>query len=123
MAQDYTMKIPQSMRDFHGRTLGELSASFLPSDCDRWRSSRSQVKTLLLATRHIDEIPPVVERVVLLKQGKILQNGDKRDVFTEDNHSALFDCPVALAQANGWYQALPGRSTPHRTGFVHPQPN
>ncbi len=69
--------------------------------------------TLLLVTHHIHEIPPEVERVVLLKQGKILQDGDKHAVLTETNLSQLFDCPVSLAQANGWYQALPGHSTPH----------
>ena len=67
-------------------------------------------KTLLLVTHHIHEIPPEVERVVLLKQGRILQDGKKRAVLTEANLSALFDCPVALVQANGWYQALPGHS-------------
>jgi iron complex transport system ATP-binding protein len=67
----------------------------------------------LLVTHHIHEIPPEVERVVLLKQGKILQDGDKRTVLTETNLSRLFDCPVALTQANGWYQALPGHSAPH----------
>lgn len=70
-------------------------------------------KTLLLVTHHIHEIPPDVKRVVLLKQGKILQEGQKRAVLTEANLSRLFNCPVALAQANGWYQALPGHSTPH----------
>jgi iron complex transport system ATP-binding protein len=101
MAQDYTMKIPQSMRDFHGHILGALSASFLPSDCNRWRSRRSREKTLLLVTHHIHEIPPEVERVVLLKQGTILQDGKKRSILTETNLSQLFDCPVSLAQANG----------------------
>ena len=69
--------------------------------------------TLLLVTHHIHEIPPDVKRVVLLKQGKILQDGEKRSVLTEANLSRLFDCPVSLAQVNGWYQALPGHSTPH----------
>jgi iron complex transport system ATP-binding protein len=45
---------------------------------------------------------------VLLKQGKILQNGEKREVLTDANLSALFDCPVALAETKGWYQAFPG---------------
>ena len=70
-------------------------------------------KTLLLVTQHIHEIPPDVKRVLLLKQGNILQDGEKRSVLTEANLSRLFDCPVALAQTNGWYQALPGQSTPH----------
>ena len=65
-------------------------------------------KTLLLVTHHIHEIPPEVQRVVLLKQGKILQDGVKCTVLTDANLSALFDCPVALAQAKGWYQAFPG---------------
>ena len=69
--------------------------------------------TVLLVTHHIHEIPPEIERVVLLKQGKILQDGENRVVLTEANLSQLFDCPVSLAQANGWYQALPGHSTSH----------
>ena len=68
-------------------------------------------KTLLLVTHHIHEIPPDVKRVVLLKQGKILQDEEKRAVLTEANLSRLFDCPVALVEANGWYQALPCHAT------------
>jgi iron complex transport system ATP-binding protein len=67
-------------------------------------------KTVLLVTHHIHEIPPEVERVLLLREGRVLQDGDKARVLTEANLSLLFGCPVALAQANGWYQALPGHS-------------
>ena len=84
----------------------DLTATF--HYLDLVRAHMKKGKTLLLVTHHIHEIPPEIERVVLLKQGKILQDGDKRAVLTEANLSALFDCPVALAQANGWYQALPG---------------
>jgi iron complex transport system ATP-binding protein len=89
----------------------DLTATFHYLDLVRAHIRKG--KTLLLVTHHIHEIPPEVERVVLLKQGKILQDGDKRAVLTETNLARLFDCPVALAQANGWYQALPGRSAPH----------
>lgn len=84
----------------------DLTATFHYLDLVRAHIRKG--KTLLLVTHHIHEIPPEVERVLLLKQGKILQDGDKRTVLTETNLSRLFDCPVALAQANGWYQALPG---------------
>ncbi|MEQ1792170.1 MAG: ATP-binding cassette domain-containing protein [Nitrospiraceae bacterium] len=77
------------------------------------RSHIQNGKTLLLVTHHIHEIPPEVERVILLKQGKVLLDGEKRAVLTEANLSMLFDCPVSLAQANGWYQALPGHRAPH----------
>ncbi|RPH79442.1 MAG: ATP-binding cassette domain-containing protein, partial [Nitrospiraceae bacterium] len=89
----------------------DLTATFHYLDLVRARIRKGI--TLLLVTHHIHEIPPEVERVVLLKQGKILQDGDKRDVLTEANLSALFDCPVSLAKANGWYQALPGHSPSH----------
>ena len=89
----------------------DLTATF--HYLDLVRSHIQKGKTLLLVTHHIHEIPPEVERVVLLKQGKVLQDGEKRAVLTEANLSMLFDCPVSLAQANGWYQALPGHRAPH----------
>ncbi|MBH0191199.1 MAG: ATP-binding cassette domain-containing protein [Nitrospira sp.] len=52
--------------------------------------------------------PPEIERVVLLKEGKIVADGRKADLLINQRISNLFDCPVSLAQANGWYQALPG---------------
>ena len=103
----------------------DLTATF--HYLDLVRAHMRKGKTLLLVTHHIHEIPPEVERVVLLKQGKILQDGEKRAVLTEANLSVLFDCPVSLAQANGWYQALPGQSIPqsgtsgrYRDGKVWP---
>ena len=84
----------------------DLTATF--HYLDMVRAHMQKGKTLLLVTHHIHEIPLEVERVVLLKQGKILQDGEKRSVLTEANLSALFDCSVSLVQANGWYQALPG---------------
>jgi iron complex transport system ATP-binding protein len=89
----------------------DLTATFHYLDLVRTHMRKG--KTLLLVTHHIHEIPPEVERVVFLKQGKVLHDGDKRVVLTEANLSMLFDCPVALAQVNGWYQALPGNTTPH----------
>ena len=84
----------------------DLTATFHYLDLVREHMRKG--KTLLLVTHHIHEIPPEVERIVFLKQGKILQDGEKRSLLTEANLSALFDCPVAVAQANGWYQTLPG---------------
>jgi iron complex transport system ATP-binding protein len=65
-------------------------------------------KTLILVTHHIHEIPPEVERVVLLKAGRIVADGKKAEVLTAAALSRLFDRPVALVRANGFYQALPG---------------
>ncbi|MBY0249412.1 MAG: ATP-binding cassette domain-containing protein [Nitrospiraceae bacterium] len=75
---------------------------------DLLRAQISKGKTVLLVTHHLHEIPPEIERVVLLKEGKIVADGRKSDLLTDQRISSLFDCSVSLAQANGWYQALPG---------------
>ena len=75
---------------------------------DLLRKQIHKGKTVLLVTHHVHEIPPEVERVVLLKGGKILADGIKTDLLTDQRVSALFDYPIQLAQSKGWYQALPG---------------
>lgn len=74
---------------------------------DLLRAQIQKGKTVLLVTHHLHEIPPEVERVVLLKEGKILADGSKSVVLTDDQISTLFDLPIVLVQANGWHQALP----------------
>jgi iron complex transport system ATP-binding protein len=84
----------------------DLTATFHYLDLVRQHMRKG--KTVLLVTHHIHEIPPEIKRVVLLKRGRILEDGDKREVLTDRNLTRLFDCPISLAEANGWFQALPG---------------
>lgn len=74
---------------------------------DLVRAQMRKGETVLLVTHHLHEIPPEIERVVLLKEGKIVADGLKANLLTDANLSRLFDQPVTLVQANGWYQALP----------------
>jgi iron complex transport system ATP-binding protein len=67
-------------------------------------------KTVVLVTHHIHEIPPEIERVVLLQRGRVVADGAKPEVLTSERLSALFDTPIALVQANGYYQAVPAGS-------------
>ena len=83
----------------------DLTATF--HYLDLVRTYMRKGKTILLVTHHIHEIPPEIRRVVLLKNGRLVEDGEKRTVLTEANLSRLFGCPVTLAEANGWYQALP----------------
>ncbi len=78
-------------------------------------------KTLLLVTHHIHEIPPDVKRVVLLKQGKILQEG--RNALSSQKPTSV-GCSTARwhwLKPMGGIKRSPG--TAHRTDFVHPPPN
>ena len=64
-------------------------------------------KTVMLVTHHLHEIPPEIERVVLLKEGRIVSDGNKADVLTSGSLSALFDYPLQVITVNGYYQVLP----------------
>ena len=67
-------------------------------------------KTIILVTHHIHEIPPEVRRVVLIKGGRIVADGDKVEVLTQGRLAELFDTQLQLAEANGYYQAMPAPS-------------
>lgn len=63
--------------------------------------------TVLLVTHHIQEIPPGVQRVVLLKHGKILGDGNREEMLTSERLSELFDYPLHAVMHNGTCQVFP----------------
>jgi iron complex transport system ATP-binding protein len=67
-------------------------------------------KTVILVTHHIHEIPPEVSRLVLLKDGAVVADGEKHEILSAENLTALFETPIELVRGNGFYQALPGRA-------------
>jgi iron complex transport system ATP-binding protein len=75
---------------------------------DLLRVQMDKGKTVMLVTHHLHEIPPEIDRVIFLKEGKILADGSKPTLLTSEQVSRLFDRKISLVQANGWYQALPG---------------
>jgi iron complex transport system ATP-binding protein len=58
---------------------------------------------ILLATHHVSEIIPEMERVILLRAGHILADGDKSSVLTEDQLSKLFGVPIRLGKHDGFF--------------------
>jgi iron complex transport system ATP-binding protein len=58
---------------------------------------------ILLVTHHVSEIIPEIERVVLLREGRILANGSKRSVLTQENLSNLFGAAVRLGRQDGFF--------------------
>ena len=64
-------------------------------------------KTIILVTHHIGEIVPEINNVILLKDGKSFQHGDKADLFTSATLSELFDIELSVGQLNGRYHVAP----------------
>jgi iron complex transport system ATP-binding protein len=63
--------------------------------------------TIILITHHIEEIVPEIQRVVLLRDGRILVDGEKASVLVDRHLSALFKAPIAVDYADGYYYARP----------------
>ena len=58
---------------------------------------------ILLVTHHVSEIIPEIERVVLLRGGRILADGSKEAVLTDERLSELFGVPVRLFREDGYF--------------------
>jgi len=64
---------------------------------------------IVIVTHHLNEIPPEVERVIVLQSGKIVADGDKATVLTTEVLSAAYETPIRVAELDGYFLAYPGR--------------
>lgn len=64
-----------------------------------------QGKTILLVTHHIEEILPQIQRVILLREGRVFLEGPKEKVLTTTNLSLLYGAKVELQQSGGYFSA------------------
>lgn len=83
----------------------DLTASF--DYLAKVRDLVSRGKNIILVTHLLNEIPPDIERVVLLREGCIVADGPKMDVLTEENLLAAYGTPIRLARIDGYYLAYP----------------
>jgi iron complex transport system ATP-binding protein len=58
---------------------------------------------ILLVTHHVSEIIPEIERIVLLREGRIIADGPKAIILTEENLSSLFGAAVRLGKHDGFF--------------------
>jgi iron complex transport system ATP-binding protein len=58
---------------------------------------------ILLVTHHVPEIIPEIERIVLLREGRILADGPKAAILTEAHLSNLFQANVRLGHHDGYF--------------------
>jgi iron complex transport system ATP-binding protein len=61
---------------------------------------------LVLVTHDVSEIIPEIDRVVLLREGRVFADGPRGTVLTEANLAALFGVPVRLVTHEGYLHAL-----------------
>ena len=66
---------------------------------------------IVLVTHHLNEIPPEVDRVIVLKEGTVVADGDKASVLTSELLSAVYETEIRVAQLDGYFLAYPGAGT------------
>lgn len=91
----------------------DFAASFdyLETIRERARTGHS----LVIVTHHLNEIPPEVERVIVLKEGRVVADGRKESVLTADVLGAAYDTPIRVAEIDGFYLAYPGQDSKNVT--------
>jgi iron complex transport system ATP-binding protein len=89
--------------------LDEPCAGLDPASRRRFLESLRQLArggtTLLLVTHHVEEILPEIDHVLLLREGKLLQEGNKADVLTGAWLSATFGMPMHVARQGEYFSA------------------
>jgi iron complex transport system ATP-binding protein len=66
---------------------------------------------VVVVTHHLNELPPDVERVILLDDGRIVADGDKANVLTSALLSRVYGTDVRVAEIDGHFLAYPGRDS------------
>lgn len=57
---------------------------------------------IILVTHHVSEIIPEIERVVLLREGRLIADGPKEEILTAGRLSSLFNAKIELARRDGY---------------------
>ena len=84
----------------------DFAASF--DYLQRIRQQSAAGRNIIIVTHHLNEIPPEVDRVVLLGEGRIVADGHKHEVLTEEQLSDVYGVRVKVAEIDGYYLAYPG---------------
>ncbi|MFP7493475.1 ABC transporter ATP-binding protein [Terribacillus saccharophilus] len=74
-------------------------------------SSHHDAPTIIYVTHHIEEILPIFDKTLLLKEGKVFASGDTTDMISSPNLSDFFGIPVNVS----WDHNRPYLSRVHIT--------
>lgn len=65
-------------------------------------------RNIVIVTHHLNEIPPEVDRVILLQQGRIVADGPKSTILSSEQLSAVYETPIRVTEVDGFFLAYPG---------------
>jgi iron complex transport system ATP-binding protein len=59
---------------------------------------------IVLVTHHVSDIVPEVTRIVMLKDGRVFDDGPKSFLLASGPVSELFEVPATIEERDGWYR-------------------
>ena len=68
------------------------------------RALATPERGLVLVTHHVDDIIPEVDRVIMLRGGRVIADGDKAELMTSERLSELFGFPARVEERAGVYR-------------------
>jgi iron complex transport system ATP-binding protein len=71
----------------------------------RVRELAARGHAIILVTHELAEIPPEIDRIVLVKEGRIAADGPKRELLRSETISELFGIPLRVEADDGRYYA------------------
>jgi iron complex transport system ATP-binding protein len=58
---------------------------------------------IVLVTHHVAEIIPEIDRIVLMREGRIVADGSKENLLTSEQLSEVFGVKIQVAHHNGYF--------------------
>jgi iron complex transport system ATP-binding protein len=78
------------------------------------RSLASKGHAIILVTHELSEIPPEIERVILVKEGRIFADGKKAEIMDSGLISRLFGIDLKVQREGDAYRAVAQSAMPSR---------
>ncbi len=64
--------------------------------------------TIILITHRVEDIVKEMQRIIFLKKGAIIRDGATNDLLLSEPLGKLYETPLEIIFANGYYQVIPG---------------
>jgi iron complex transport system ATP-binding protein len=61
---------------------------------------------LLLITHNLPDVVPEIERVIFMRDGRIVGDGGKPELLTAERLGSLFGCPVQVTKHDGYFHQI-----------------
>lgn len=88
----------------------DFAASF--DYLEKIRNLSARGCNIVLVTHHLSEIPPEVERVMVLDGGRVAADGMKEDILDSELLSTVYGTTIGIVEVDGYFLAYPGREDP-----------